>query len=115
LAALVFCDALNVCVQGALSGAGMPKHIARANLLGWYGIGAPVALGLVLGLGLDKAAAPVLLGSCASALAFSFLVQLRAVAVHDWTTSVAAARRRLSEAPLDEPLLPDGSEESPIV
>ena len=64
LALLVFFDAQNVCVQGTLSGAGAPQRIAVSNLVGWYVVGAPTALGLLFGLELDAGAAPVLLACC---------------------------------------------------
>ena len=60
LALLVFFDAQNVCIQGTLSGAGAPQRIAMSNLIGWYVVGAPTALGLLFGLDLDAGAAPVL-------------------------------------------------------
>ena len=110
LAALVFADGLNVVVQGALSGAGLPRVIAYANLFGWYVVAAPVACGLVFGLGLDEAAAPTLLYGGALALSASFLVQLRAILRHDWDASVADARGRLAEASSD-----DGALDAPLL
>lgn len=110
LAALVFADGLNVVVQGALSGAGLPRVIAYANLFGWYVVAAPVACGLVFGLGLDEAAAPTLLYGCALALSASFLVQLRAILRHDWDASVADAQGRLAEASSD-----DGALDAPLL
>ena len=107
LALLVFFDAQNVCIQGTLSGAGAPQRIAMSNLIGWYGVAAPVALGLLFGLDLDQSAAPVLLYCCALGLATSFVLQLLALRSLDWEKQVGEAEGRLNEGTdaLAEPLL----------
>jgi len=104
LALLVFFDAQNVCIQGTLSGAGAPERIAVSNLIGWYGVAAPVAVGLVFGLDLDKSAAPVLLACSGLALGTSFVLQLVALRRLDWEKLVGEARGRLGIG-LAEPLL----------
>ena len=107
LALLVFFDAQNVCIQGTLSGAGAPQRIAVSNLVGWYVVGAPTALGLLFGLDLDAGAAPVLLACCGLALGTSFFLQLLALRSLDWDRQVAEAEGRLDEGTdaLAEPLL----------
>ena len=107
LALLVFFDAQNVCIQGTLSGAGAPQRIALSNLIGWYVVAAPTALGLLFGLDLDRSAAPVLLCCCALGLATSFVLQLLALRSLDWDKQVAEAEGRLDEGTdaLAEPLL----------
>ena len=107
LALLVFFDAQNVCIQGTLSGAGAPQRIALCNLIGWYAVAAPTALGLLFGLDLDQSAAPVLLYCCALGLATSFVLQLLALRSLDWDKQVAEAEGRLDEGTdaLAEPLL----------
>ena len=107
LALLVFFDAQNVCIQGTLSGAGAPQRIAVSNLVGWYVVGAPTALGLLFGLDLDAGAAPVLLACCGLALGTSFVLQLLALRSLDWDKQVAEAEGRLDEGTdaLAEPLL----------
>ena len=107
LALLVFFDAQNVCIQGTLSGAGAPQRIAMSNLVGWYVVGAPTALGLIFGLDLDAGAAPVLLACCGLALGTSFVLQLLALRSLDWDKQVAEAEGRLDEGTdaLAEPLL----------
>ena len=97
LALLVFFDAQNVCIQGTLSGAGAPQRIAVSNLVGWYVVGAPTALGLLFGLDLDAGAAPVLLACCGLALGTSFFLQLLALRSLDWDRQVAEAEGRLDE------------------
>ena len=89
------------------TGAGAPQRIAMSNLIGWYAVGAPTALGLLFGLDLDEGAAPVLLACCGLALATSFVLQLLALRSLDWDKQVAEAEGRLDEGTdaLAEPLL----------
>ena len=89
------------------TGAGAPQRIAVSNLVGWYVVGAPTALGLLFGLDLDKGAAPVLLACCGLALATSFVLQLLALRSLDWEKQVQEASGRLAERTdaLAEPLL----------
>jgi len=102
LALLVFFDAQNVCIQGTLSGAGAPQRIAMSNLIGWYGVAAPVALGLLFGLDLDQSAAPVLL--CCSVWKSNVTAHLRPRPNHDLhAIDATPARRRggVDSSPLD--------------
>ena len=89
------------------TGAGALQRIAVSNLVGWYVVGAPTALGLLFGLELDAGAAPVLLACCGLALATSFVLQLLALRSLDWDKQVAEAEGRLDEGTdaLAEPLL----------
>ncbi|KAJ8602736.1 hypothetical protein CTAYLR_003802 [Chrysophaeum taylorii] len=70
LALMVWSDALNTTVQGALAGAGKPQAIAISNFVSWYGVGAPVAFFSVYYLQLDQAAVPALLACGADRLGF---------------------------------------------
>ena len=80
-----------------LTGAGLQSYTATCNLIGWYFVAAPLALGLTFGLNLNVEAGYVLLLSCCAAMFTSFVGQVFLLARHDWQQCIDEAARRMAE------------------
>jgi hypothetical protein len=80
-----------------LTGAGLQSYTATCNLIGWYFVAAPLALGLTFGLNLNVEAGYVLLLSCCAAMFTSFVGQVFLLARHDWQHCIDEAARRMAE------------------
>ena len=80
-----------------LTGAGLQSYTATCNLIGWYFVAAPLALGLTFGLNLNVEAGYVLLLSCCAAMFTSFVGQVFLLVRHDWQQCIDEATRRMAE------------------
>jgi hypothetical protein len=80
-----------------LTGAGLQSYTATCNLIGWYFVAAPLALGLTFGLNLNVETGYVLLLSCCAAMFTSFVGQVFLLARHDWQHCIDEAARRMAE------------------
>ena len=102
LGLLITLQAVNCTTQGVLTGAGLQRYTATCNLIGWYVVGAPLALGLIWGFDLDMQAGYVLLMSCCAAMLTSFLGQAFLLYHHDWDLIILESQMRMLEYPCDE-------------
>ena len=91
-------DAASNALQGVCSGLGMQRIAAYANLIGYYVVGLPLAVGLAYGAWHDgeDGVFGLWIGTGAALLAAS-LLQGVALLRHDWARAVEEARRRLGE------------------
>lgn len=98
LGLVIVAEAMNQASRGAVAGAGQQAKGALVSLCAWYGVGAPLAAGLLYGLDLDKGAVSALLYCLVVASSTSAAGQLAILGALDWDRAVALACRRLDES-----------------
>ena len=97
VAVVMVLDALSNSMGGVCSGLGLQRYAMLANVLGYYLLGIPMALAIAfLWLRGSEDGVYGLWGGVALAMLASGIVQCVLIARHDWRTSAAEARRRLS-------------------